>query len=140
MLFPKKTKYRKWQTGRKNAAKLNRPATRGTEVVFGSFGVKALSQARITSNQIEATRRVIVRTIGKTGKVWIRIFPDRPYTRKASEVGMGKGKGDPEGFVCDVRPGRVMFEIDGVAEDIAREALRKAGTKLPVQIKIVERK
>jgi large subunit ribosomal protein L16 len=140
MLFPKKTKYRKWQTGRKNEVKRNRPATKGTEVAFGSFGVKALTQARITSNQIEATRRVIVRTMGKTGRVWIRIFPDRPYTRKASEVGMGKGKGDPEGFVCDVRPGRVMFEVDGVSEDIAREALRKAGTKLPVKIKIVTRK
>lgn len=140
MLFPKKVKYRKWQIGRKNVAKRNRPATRGTEVTFGTFGVKALSQARITSNQIEATRRVIVRTIGKTGKMWIRIFPDRPYTRKAAEVGMGKGKGDPEGFVCDVRPGRVMFEIDGVPEDIAREALRKAGTKLPVKTKIVIRK
>jgi len=140
MLFPKKTKYRKWQTGRKNVAKRNRPATRGTEVTFGSFGVKALTQARVTSNQIEATRRVIVRTIGKTGKIWIRIFPDRPYTRKASEVGMGKGKGDPEGFVCEVRPGRVMFEIDGVPEDVAREAMRKAGTKLPVKTKIVTRK
>ncbi len=140
MLFPKKVKYRKWQTGRKSEAKRNRPATRGTEVTFGSFGLKAMSQARITSNQIEATRRVIVRTIGKTGSVWIRIFPDRPYTRKASEVGMGKGKGDPEGFVCDVRPGRVMFEVDGVREDVAREALRKAGTKLPVKVKIVTRK
>lgn len=140
MLFPKKVKYRKWQTGRKSEAKRNRPATRGTEVTFGSFGLKAMSQARITSNQIEATRRVIVRTIGKTGSVWIRVFPDRPYTRKASEVGMGKGKGDPEGFVCDVRPGRVMFEVDGVPEDVAREALRKAGTKLPVKVKIVTRK
>ncbi len=140
MLFPKKVKYRKWQTGRKSVAKRNRPATRGTEVTFGTFGVKALSQARVTSNQIEATRRVIVRTIGKTGKIWIRVFPDRPYTRKASEVGMGKGKGDPEGFVCDVRPGRVMFEIDGVPEDVAREAMRKAGTKLSVKTKIVTRK
>ncbi len=140
MLFPKKTKYRKWQTGRKSLAKRNRPATKGTEVTFGSFGIKALTQARITSNQIEATRRVLVRTMGKTGKVWIRIFPDRPYTRKASEVGMGKGKGDPEGFVCDVRPGRVMFEIDGVSEEVSREALRKAGTKLPLKVKIVTRK
>ena len=140
MLFPKKVKYRKWQTGRKSVAKRNRPATRGTLVTFGSFGVKALGQARVTSNQIEAVRRVLVRTIGKTGKVWIRIFPDRPYTRKASEVGMGKGKGDPEGFVCEVRPGRVMFEVDGAAEDVLREAIRKAGTKLPMKIKLVERK
>ncbi len=140
MLFPKKVKFRKWQTGRKSAAKRNRPATRGTNVAFGAFGVKAMGQARVTSNQIEAVRRVIVRTVGKTGKVWIRIFPDRPYTRKASEVGMGKGKGDPEGFVCDVRPGRVMFEVDGAPEAVMREALRKAGTKLPMNIKIVERK
>ncbi len=140
MLFPKKVKFRKWQTGRKNIAKRNRPATRGTHVAFGAFGVKALGQARVTSNQIEAVRRVLVRTIGKTGKVWIRIFPDRPYTRKASEVGMGKGKGDPEGFVCDVRPGRIMFEIDGAPESVMREAVRKAGTKLPMKIKIAERK
>ena len=140
MLFPKKVKYRKWQTGRKSVAKRNRPATRGTNVAFGAFGVKAMGQARVTSNQIEAVRRVMVRTIGKTGRVWIRIFPDRPYTRKASEVGMGKGKGDPEGFVCEVRPGRVMFEIDGASEEVMREAIRKAGTKLPMKIKIVERK
>ena len=140
MLFPKKVKYRKWQTGRKSVAKRNRPATRGTSVAFGAFGVKALGQARVTSNQIEAVRRVLVRTIGKTGKIWIRIFPDRPYTRKASEVGMGKGKGDPEGFVCEVRPGRVMFEIDGASEEVMREAIRKAGTKLPMKIKTVERK
>ena len=140
MLFPKKVKHRRWQTGRKSPAKRNRSATRGTNVTFGAFGVKALGQARVTSNQIEAVRRVIVRTIGKTGKVWIRIFPDRPYTRKASEVGMGKGKGAPEGFVCDVRPGRVMFEVDGAPVDRMREALRKAGTKLPMNTKIVERK
>ena len=140
MLFPKKVKYRKWQTGRKSVAKRNRPATKGTNVAFGAFGVKAMGQARVTSNQIEAVRRVMVRTVGKTGKVWIRIFPDRPYTRKASEVGMGKGKGDPEGFVCEVRPGRVMFEVDGAPEEVMREALRKAGTKLPMKIKIVERK
>jgi len=140
MLFPKKVKYRKWQTGRKSIAKRNRPATRGTNVAFGAFGVKAMGQARVTSNQIEAVRRVLVRTVGKTGRVWIRIFPDRPYTRKASEVGMGKGKGDPEGFVCEVRPGRVMFEIDGASEAIMREAIRKAGTKLPMKIKLVERK
>ncbi len=140
MLFPKKVKHRKWQTGRKHPKKRNRPATRGTQVVFGAFGVKAMGQARVTSNQIESVRRVLVRTIGKTGKVWIRIFPDRPFTRKASEVGMGKGKGAPEGFVCDVRPGRIMFEIDGAPESVMREAVRKAGTKLPMKVKAVERK
>ena len=139
MLFPKKAKHRKWQTGRKNAEKLQRPATRGLEVSFGSFGLKATTQARITSNQIESSRKVIVRTIGKMGKMWIRIFPDRPYTAKAAEVGMGKGKGDLQGYVTEVRPGRMLFEVEGVAEDVAREALRKAGMKLPVKTKIVAR-
>ncbi len=139
MLFPKKAKYRKWQTARKNPKKLLRSATRGVAVSFGSFGLKAMTQSRITSNQIEAGRRCIVRTMGKTGKMWIRIFPDRPYTAKAAEVGMGKGKGDPQGYVCDVLPGRIMFEVDGVPEDVAREALRKAGTKLAVKTKVVAR-
>ncbi|MAZ67336.1 50S ribosomal protein L16 [bacterium] len=139
MLFPKKAKYRKWQTGRKNTAKLARPETRGVEVSFGSFGLKSMSQARITSNQIESARKVIVRTLGKTGKMWIRIFPDRPYTAKAAEVGMGKGKGDPQGYVTEVRAGRILFEVDGVPDTIAREALRKAGMKMPVKTKIVVR-
>lgn len=140
MLFPKKTKYRKWQTGRKTEERRSRPATRGITVAFGSHGLKAMSQERITSNQIEAARRVIVRAMGKTGKVWIRIFPDRPFTKKASEVPMGKGKGEPEGFVCEVRPGRVMFEVDGVAPEVAKAALVKAGKKLPVKVKVIERK
>ena len=139
MLFPKKAKHRKWQTGRKNPKKRIRPETRGTTVSFGSFGLKATSQARVTSNQIESARRVIVRTIGKTGKMWIRIFPDRPFTAKAAEVGMGKGKGDPQGYVFDVRPGRVLFEVDGVPESVAREAPRKAGTKMPLTTKVVAR-
>jgi len=141
MLFPNKTKHRKWQTGRKNPKKLaNKVETRGIKVSFGSFGLKAEGHNRITSNQIEAARKAIKRHVGKTGKVWIRIFPDRPFTRKAAEVGMGKGKGNPEGFVCDVYTGRIMFEVDGVADDIAREALRKGGTKLPVKTKVVARK
>lgn len=139
MLFPKKTKFRKWQVGRKNADKLELPDTRGTTVVFGSYGLKATTQARMTSNQIEAARRAMSREAGKTGKMWIRIFPDRPVTAKAAEVGMGKGKGDPKGFVMEVRPGRIIFEIDGVTETVARAALRKAGMKLPVKVKIVER-
>lgn len=139
MLFPKKAKHRKWQTGRKHPSKLQAPETRGTSVSFGSFGLKAMSPARITSNQIESSRKVIVRTIGKFGKMWIRIFPDRPVTAKAAEVGMGKGKGDPQGYVTEIRPGRVLFEVDGVPEKTAREALRKAGMKLPVKTKIVER-
>jgi large subunit ribosomal protein L16 len=139
MLFPKKAKHRKWQTGRKNPKKLERPETRGVHVSFGSFGLKAMSQARVTSNQIESARKVIVRTLGKTGKMWIRIFPDRPFTAKAAEVGMGKGKGDPQGYVSEVRAGRVLFEVDGVTEDVAREALRKAGMKMPLKTKIVAR-
>ena len=139
MLFPKKAKHRKWQTGRVNAKKLERPDTRGTSVSFGSYGLKSLGQARVTSNQIEASRKVVVRTIGKMGKMWIRIFPDRPYTQKAAEVGMGKGKGDPQGYVTEVRPGRILFEVDGVDEATARAALRKAGMKMPVKTKVVAR-
>ena len=138
MLFPKKVKHRKWQSGRKHISKRTAD-TRGIDLAFGSYGLKAITQARVTSNQIEASRRVISRTMGKIGKMWIRIFPDRPYTAKAAEVGMGKGKGEPHGFVFEVLPGRILFEIDGVPEDIAREALRKAGAKLPVKTKFVTR-
>lgn len=138
MLVPKKVKYRKWHTMRKNPKKVG-PATRGTTIAFGSFGVKALATARIRSNQIEAARKVISRTVGKTGKVWIRIFPDMPYTAKPAEVKLGKGKGDPQGYCAPVRPGTVLFEVDGVSEAIAREALRKAGTKLPLKTKVVAR-
>ena len=115
------------------------PETRGTKLSFGSFGLKSESDARIKSNQIEASRKVISRTLTKTGKYWIRIFPDRPYTAKAAEVGMGKGKGDPQGYCVEVLPGRVLFEVDGVEESVAREALRKAGSKLPVKTRIVAR-
>ncbi len=101
--------------------------------------MKAMTPARVKANQIEATRRVISRSLGKTGKVWIRIFPDRPFTKKAAEVGMGKGKGDPQGYEFEVRPGRVLFEIDGVSEEMAREALRKAGNKMPLKTKIISR-
>lgn len=113
--------------------------TRGTEVSFGAFGLKTLSTGRIRSNQLEAARKVMTRFAGKGGKVWIRVFPDRPFTAKAAEVGMGKGKGDPQGYCVEVRPGRIVFEIDGVEEPEAVEALRKAGTKLPVKTKIVSR-
>jgi large subunit ribosomal protein L16 len=139
MLFPKKVKHRKWQTGRRSEEKRNRPETRGITVSYGAYGLKATSQARVKSNQIEAARRVISRTLGKAGKSWIRIFPDRPVTQKAAEVPMGKGKGDPDHFVFEVRPGRILFEIDGVPEDVAREALRKATAKLPLQAKFVRR-
>ena len=138
MLFPKKVKHRKWQTMRKNPAKVG-TATRGVSIAFGSHGLKAVSYARVRSNQIEAARRVISRSMGKTGKVWIRIFPDRPYTQKAAEVGMGKGKGDLAGYEVEVLPGRIMFEVDGVSPAAAREALRKAGAKLPLKTKTVAR-
>lgn len=139
MLFPKKVKHRKWQVGRQSEEKRARPDTRGITVAFGSYGLKATSSARVKSNQIEAARRVISRTLGKTGKVWIRIFPDKPITKKAAEVPMGKGKGDPDHFVFEVRPGRILFEIEGVSEEIAREAFRKATKKLPVTGKFVTR-
>ncbi|MBU4480189.1 50S ribosomal protein L16 [Patescibacteria group bacterium] len=138
MLFPKKAKFRKWQTGRKNPDKLG-VATRGTKVSFGSFGLKAVTAARVRSNQIESARVAANRKVGKLGKMWVRIFPDRPFTAKAAEVGMGKGKGDPKGYCMEVQPGRILFEVDGVDEATAREALRKAGTKLPVKTKIVSR-
>ncbi len=138
MLIPKKVKFRKWQTGR-STTKLTTPETRGTKVSFGSFGLKATSGARVKSNQIESARKAMSRQLTKTGKYWIRIFPDRPYTQKAAQVGMGKGKGDPQGYVFEVQPGRVIFEVDGVDAPIAQEALRKAGSKLPVKTKVVAR-
>jgi len=140
MLFPKKVKYRKWHTMRKNPLKTaNKVASRGITVAFGSFGLKAMTPARVRSQQIEAARKVLSRSIGKTGRLWIRIFPDMPYTKKPAEVKLGKGKGDLEGYVAPILPGRVMFEVDGVDAETAHEALRKAGTKLPVKSKVVAR-
>ena len=139
MLIPKKVKFRKWQTGRLNPKKLS-PDTRGTRLSFGAYGLKAETQARIRSNQLESARKIISRTLTKAGKYWIRIFPDRPYTAKPAEMGMGKGKGDPQGYSFDVLPGRVIFEVDGVEEGVAREALRKAGAKLPVKSRIITRR
>ena len=139
MLIPKKVKFRKWQTGRLNPKKLS-PDTRGTKLSFGAYGLKAETQARVRSNQIESARKIISRTLTKTGKYWIRIFPDRPYTAKPAEMGMGKGKGDPQGYSFDVLPGLVIFEVDGVEENVAREALRKAGAKLPVKSRIITRR
>ncbi len=138
MLFPKKVKFRKWHTGRKDMS-LAKPDTRGTTISYGSYGLKAETAGRIRSNQIEAARKAMSRAMTKTGRSWIRIFPDRPYTAKPAEVGMGKGKGDPQGFCFEIRPGRVIFEIDGMDEAGAREALRKAGTKLPVRTRFVSR-
>jgi large subunit ribosomal protein L16 len=138
MLLPKKVKFRKWQTGRTDMSKVS-PDTRGTTISFGGFGLKAVSGGRIRSNQIESARKAASRALGKTGRMWIRIFPDRPFTAKPAEVGMGKGKGDPQGYCLDIRPGRVIFEVDGAPSAVAREALRKAGTKLPVSTRVIER-
>lgn len=138
MLFPKKAKFRKWQTGRKNLEKRG-VANRGSKVSFGSFGLKALTPARVRSNQIESARVAANRKVGKLGKMWIRIFPDRPFTIKAAQVPMGKGKGEPKGYCVEIKPGRILLEVDGVTEEVAREALRKAGTKLPVKTKVVSR-
>ncbi len=138
MLLPKKVKHRKWQTSRKNP-KRELVETRGTNLAFGSFGLKAVTIGRIKSNQIEAARKTIARQMHKTGKLWIRIFPDRPFTQKGAEVGMGKGKGDPQGYEAEVKPGRILFEVDGLESPIAREALRKAGAKLPIKTKIIAR-
>ena len=138
MLLPKKVKYRKWHTMRRNTKRVGM-ATRGTTLSFGSFGLKATTAHRVRSNQIEAARKVLSRAMGKSGKIWIRIFPDMPYTQKPAEVKLGKGKGDLAGYVVQILPGRVMFEIDGVVDAVARESLRKAGTKLPVKSKVVAR-
>ena len=119
----------------------NKPksATRGTALAFGNFGLKAETAGRIRSNQLEAGRKTIARQMHKSGKLWIRVFPDMPYTAKAAEVGMGKGKGDPQGYEAVIRPGRILFEVDGIDEAAAKEVLRKGGTKIRVHTKIVSR-
>lgn len=137
-LFPKKVKFRKSHKRRENPKK-RKIATRGNRLAFGSFGLKAEESKRIKVNQIEAARRTMTRFIHKTGKIWIRIFPDMPITAKPPEVGMGKGKGDPVGYVSQVRPGTIIFEMDGLDEKTSKEALRKAGSKLPVKTKIISR-
>ncbi len=134
MLQPKRTKYRKQQKGR-----IKGLAYRGSKVSFGSFGLKAITEGRITNRQIEAARIAMTRFMKREGKVWIRIFPDKPITSKPQEVRMGKGKGALDHYVAVIKPGRVMFEIDGVNEDTAKEALRLAAQKLPVLTKIVTR-
>ena len=134
MLQPKKTKFRRQQKGR---AKGN--AQRGNQLAFGSFGIKALETKWITGRQIEAARIAMTRRMNRTGNVWITIFPDKPITKKPAETRMGKGKGNPEGWVAVVKPGRIMFEIDGVDDETARDALRLAINKLPIKCKIVKR-
>tara|TARA_B100000902_G_C27291299_1_gene907280 strand:+ start:475 stop:888 length:414 start_codon:yes stop_codon:yes gene_type:complete len=134
MLQPKKTKFRKQQKG-----KLRGFATSGAKVSFGEFGLKAITRGRITARQIEAARRAMTRHIKRGGKVWIRIFPDVPITKKPVEVRMGKGKGNVEYWVAKVQPGKVLYEMEGVTEDIAREAFRLAAAKLPVITTFVNR-
>lgn len=136
--MPKKVKYRKAHTFRKNSEKVG-VETRGTKISFGSFGLKATSGGRIKSQQIEAARKAIAHTMSKSGKIWTRIFPDHPYTQKPAEVKMGKGKGELQGYVAIVKPGRVLFEVDGVDAISAKEMLRKGGTKLPVDTKFLAR-
>jgi large subunit ribosomal protein L16 len=135
MLQPKRTKYRKQQKGRNNGI-----AYKGSTVDFGSFGLKTLERGRITSRQIEAARIAMTRYMKREGKVWIRIFPDKPITAKPQEVRMGKGKGALDHYVALVQPGRIMFEMSGVPLEVAQEALRLAAQKLPVQTKFVVRK
>jgi len=134
MLMPKKVKFRKHHRG-----KMPGKATRGNEVDFGTYGLKAMECGWITSRQIEAARIAMTRYIKRGGKIWIRIFPDKPVTKKPAETRMGSGKGAPEFWVSVIKPGRVMFEIDGVTEDLAREAFRLAAFKLPLQTRFVER-
>ncbi len=134
MLMPKRTKYRKQHRGR-----MKGKAYKGSTVAFGDYGLQSLEPVWMTSRQIEAARRAIVRFIRRRGKVWIRVFPDKPYTQKAAETRMGKGKGSVEYYVAVVKPGRILFEMAGVPEDVAREALRLAAAKLPVKTKFVKR-
>ncbi|MDD2385422.1 MAG: 50S ribosomal protein L16 [Bacteroidales bacterium] len=134
MLQPKKTKFRRQQKG-----KMKGNANRGNQIAFGSFGIKALESSWITGRQIEAARIAVTRKMQRQGQIWIRIFPDKPITKKPAEVRMGKGKGAPEGFVARVTPGRILFEAEGIPFDIAKEALRLAAQKLPIKTKFVVR-
>jgi len=134
MLQPKRTKYRKAHKGR-----IHGNAKGGTDLNFGAYGLKAMAPARITARQIEAARRAMTRHMKRAGRVWIRVFPDVPVSQKPAEVRQGKGKGNPEFWVARVKPGRVMFELDGVPEDIARRAFELAAAKLPIDTKFVKR-
>lgn len=132
--MPKKVKHRKWQKGRSRGIE-----TRGTELVFGSYGLKSLETKWVSARQIEAARRAILRYLKKGGKLWIRIFPDKPISRKGVEVPMGGGKGSVEFYAFPIKPGRVIFELEGVGEEIAREALKMATDKLPIKTKFIKR-
>jgi large subunit ribosomal protein L16 len=134
MLQPKRTKFRKQQKGRNRGL-----AERGSKVSFGEFGLKAVARGRLTARQIEAARRVITRRVKRGGKLWIRVFPDKPVTQKPLEVRMGKGKGNVEYWVAQIKPGRVLYEMEGVPEEVAREALALAAAKLPMATTFVKR-
>ncbi|MFB6260098.1 MAG: 50S ribosomal protein L16 [Thiohalorhabdaceae bacterium] len=134
MLQPKKVKYRKQQKGKNRGL-----ATRGDKVNFGSYALKATGRGRLTSRQIEAARIAITRHIKRRGKVWIRVFPDKPVSKKPAEVRMGKGKGNPEYWVAQIQPGRVIYELEGVPEDVAQEAMRRAAAKLPMKTRFITR-
>jgi large subunit ribosomal protein L16 len=135
MLMPKRVKYRKQQRGR-----MNGKAERGGAVTFGEFGLQAMEPAWVTNRQIEAARVAITRSIKRGGKMWIRVFPDKPYTKKPAETRMGKGKGAPEGWVAVVKPGRVLFELEGITKAAAQEAMKLGASKLPVRTRFVERR
>ena len=135
MLQPKKTRYRKQQKG-----KIKGNAFRGHELAFGTFGIKSLETCFITGRQIEAARQAVTRHMKREGQIWIRIFPDKPITRKPADVRMGKGKGDPAGWVAPVTPGRILFEVEGVPFEVAKEALRLGAQKLPVKTKFIVRR
>ncbi len=134
MLQPARTKYRKQQKGRNTGI-----ATRGSKVSFGEFGLKAIERGRVTARQIEAARRAMTRHIKRGGRIWIRIFPDKPISHKPAEVRMGKGKGSPEYFVAEIKPGKMLYEMDGVNETLAREAFRLAAAKLPIKTTFIIR-
>jgi len=134
MLQPARTKYRKQQKGRNTGI-----ATRGNKVAFGEYGLKALGRGRLTARQIEAARRALSRHIKRGGRVWIRVFPDKPVSQKPAEVRMGNGKGNPEYFVCEIQPGKIIYEMDGVDATVAREAFALAAAKLPIRTAVVHR-
>ncbi|OGZ84904.1 MAG: 50S ribosomal protein L16 [Candidatus Staskawiczbacteria bacterium RIFOXYD1_FULL_39_28] len=134
MLMPKKVKHRKWHKGRSNGVE-----SRATEINFGSFGLKSLGTKWLTARQLEASRRYIIRYLKKGGKLWMRVFPDKPVTAKGAEVGMGSGKGNVDHYVYPIKPGRMIFELDGLKEEIAKEALEGAARKLPIKTKFVKK-
>jgi len=134
MLIPKKVKHRKWHKGRRRFKGVE---TRGTKLTFGSYGLKSLGRAWLTARQIEAARRAMTRYVARGGKIWIRIFPDKPVTKKGAETPMGGGKGAVDHYVVPIKPGRILFEMDGVPKDLAEEAMRRASYKLPVKTKFI---